>query len=1055
MQKNRWQKIGEIFKQAVVLPIEERQNFVEEICRDDKDLCREVLQLIVADTAKDNLLDERFLSLGVQILEADDFQINESEFSCYRVKKLLGRGGMGAVYLAEDVRLGRPVALKILPSSLGENPEHVQRFRQEARTASSISHPNVAHIYEFGEESERYFLAMEYVEGKTLRELLKKNPIDVAQIVKITLQIAEALVATHKRSIIHRDIKPENIIVTESGLVKVLDFGVAKLIDFQLPGNFSMLPETSLVNTTPGMIMGTIGYMSPEQLQNKKVDFRADIWSVGVVLYEMLAGRKPFEGKTAKEISKAITKKEPVPISFSKILPDEEASLKRIIARTLNKRVSLRYESAEELAFDLQQIKQKLEFHRHLSVSEIIDDAVTPYNFKKLERTQNSNFIEKSKQSWTQQSFSRKATILASLIVLLTFTVGVSIQYLSSFYVTQPPKFETFSPDSRSRLQISTLFGIRKKLESSIPFISFSPNGKSISFVMSGEGTDDIYIKQLNQTEPIRLTDGKWIYQTPVWSPDGKQIAFVSNRDNTSAIWTISPQGGTPVLKTNLDINFVSCQLLKWSNDTKRLFFQSGRRLKTIELDSGRIEEIKFPVENVGTAFNISADESLAAFVSMSGENQKLWIYNLKKGELTEITNEANLNLFPVILPDNRRIVYSSNQNGNSQLYVKDFISNINSQITFGDSNAYSPVVSPDGNRIVYVSENNIANIFTVDLNSKKELRLTEATKMQLFPALSKDLSNLVFQVAEEYSNFTQSPLKMKNLQTNNERILNGQTGFWAKWSPARDEIAYLRHQGREFNIWKMDFSNNQTKQLTNGGLLIGGYATAPFNMLTIPFNWSPDGRKLTFVSKQSGSENVWMINSDGANQQMLTDNNDQKIGYDSAIWSPDGSKISFVRRIQTEPNKFRYYILVSSNNQVKELFQDNRQIKLLGWGLNGSNLLVAVNNTTKTEIYALSETAEPKLLVKLIKSDFPSLSLSPDGRTIAFSSIRNGVYNTFSYSIHGKEKQLTDNEEDTILFSGISWSPAGDRIFYSKQSGGMQISMISDIPDSSIKTEK
>ncbi len=1056
MDQASWEKIEEVFHAVCNISAENRAAFLESACAGDEELKKEVESLIYYSENDDILSDNQHLHLGLDLLcKEKQKSLIGKKFGRYEITKLLGQGGMGAVYQAMDSTLNRFVALKLLPDYMVENDENINRFQKEALTASAISHPNIAHIYEAGIENNQQFIAMELIEGTTLRELMREKKVDIITGLDIICQTANALIAAHQVGIIHRDIKPENIMIRPDGYVKVLDFGIAKLSktnaseqNLKSGKKYSQSTNHDLQSTRAGLILGTIGYISLEQLNNKNVDMRTDIWSLGVVLYEVLSGNKPFKGKTVNEIRREISRNSPPPIFFSNLNTNDEAFIQKILAKMLDKDKEKRYKSAYELTKDLKELKQNLEFTQQFSTGEIIDSAVTQRNLKTFERTGNLSFIEKSKQFWTQQSLSRKALVLAIVISLLTFTAGVSIQYFSSIDAATPSEFESFSPDSRQRLQISTLFGVRKKLHGSIPFISFSPNGDSISFVMSGEGTNDIYIKQLNQNESTRITDGKWIYQTPVWSPDGQQIAFVSNRDNTNAIWTISPQGGTPVLKTNLEINFVSCQLLKWSKDGRRLFFQSGKTLNTIELDSGRIEEIKFPVENVGTVFNISKDESLAAFVSLNGENGKLWIYNLKTGELREITKEANINLFPVILPDNKRVVFSSNQNGNSQLYIADFIDKKNNQITFGDSNAFGPVVSPDGNRIVYVSETNLANVFSLDINSRKELRLTEATKMQLFPNLSKDRTNLVFQVTDQYSNFTQSPLKVKNLQTNLEYVLAGQQGFWAKWSPAKSEIAYLRHQGREFNIWKSKLSDDQPEQLTLGGISFGGYATAPFNLMVVPFDWSRDGRKITFVSKKSGSENVWVMESDGANPQMLTGNNDPQISYHSAIWAPDGSKIAFNRRTQIEPNKFRYDISLVSNNQEKALFQSDRNMKLLGWSGNGTNLLASVNNSNEVEIYELSETAVPKLMTKLIKADFHGLSFSPDGRTIAFSSGRDGVYNIFAYSINGEEKQLTDNKEDTVLFSGISWSPAGDRIFYSKQSGGIQISIISDNPE-------
>ena len=559
-----------------------------------------------------------------------------------------------------------------------------------------------------------------------------------------------------------------------------------------------------------------------------------------------------------------------------------------------------------------------------------------------------------------------------------------------------------------------------------------------------------IYVKQLNQNEPTKLTDGKWIYQTPVWSPDGQQIAFVSNRDNKSAIWTISPNDPTPFLKTNLEMDFNLCQLLKWSNDEKRLYFQKGRALKTIELDSGKVEDISFPLANVGSEFSISQDESLVAFVNLEGEKGTLWVYNLKTEELTEILNQEDSTFSPVLLPDNKRLVFSSNQNGNSQLYITDLASKKTAQITFGDSNAFSSAVSVDGRRIIFVSETNVANIFALDVNSKEETRLTEETRMQLFPDLSKDRTKLVFQVTGEASNFLSSPFKVKNLQTNSESVLENQTGFWAKWSPADDELAYLRKIGADYDIWKIDFANNQTKQITFGGISYEGQSILPFNLLSIPFDWSSDGSKITFVANQSKISNVWTIDSDGGNPQRLTDNDNPKIQYASPLWSRDVSKIAFNQKLQIEPNKSQYSISVFANNQIKEIFRNNRKIRFLGWAAKDNNLLASVYDPNEVEIYELSESFAPKLLTKLVKADFFSLVLSPDGNTIAYSAGRNGIHNIFSFSINGKEKQLIDNREDTILFSGISWSPAGDRIFYSKQSGGMQISMISDNSESS-----
>lgn len=1056
MNQTKWQKIEELFNAVLELPTEKQSAYLDTFCKDDE-LRNEVEALLSNAEKEDSFLGKPNFSLGLAVLgQEKKHLLDGKKLGRYQITRLLGEGGMGEVYLAEDLQLNRKIALKLLPAYLVEDNESVSRFQKEALAASSISHPNIAHIYEAGFEENRRYIAMEFVEGTTLRELINQKNLNVITALDIIWQTANALATAHQSGIIHRDIKPENIMIRGDGYIKVLDFGIAKLSELTASEAKNADPNEknpqslsqNLQATNPGLVMGTMSYISPEQLNNKNVDLRTDIWSLGVVLYEILSGNKPFNGKTINEIRKAILNKNPPPVAVSTVNSDNEAALRKILTKVLNKKAADRYQSMNELSQDIKDLKQKLEFSQQFSTGET-DSEKGSLGSGIIEQTQNSSFITKSKLFWNQQSLSKKTLLLALFIGILTFAVGISFQYFSRLYPDKISRFESFSPDSREKWKISTLFGIRKKLQGLIPSISFSPDGRSIAFAMSAEDATGIYVKQLNQNEPTKLTNDNWLYQTPVWSPDGQQIAFVSNRDNKNAIWTISSQGGTPVLRTNLEIKTSLCELLKWSNDGNRLFFKSSHALKTIELDSGQIKEITFPLENAGWNFSISNDESLISFMSLEGEKRKLWIYNLKNGELKEIATQTDSQFSPVIFSDNNRLIFSSTQNGNSQLYITDFVNNKPIQITFGDSNAFSPIVSADGKRIVYVSETNNANIFALDVSSKTETRVTEETQMQLFPNLSKDSSKLVFQTTVDTDTFLRSSLKIKNLQTNSESFLENQTGYWAKWSPTKDEIAYIQDIGAKSNIWKFDLTGNQIKQLTSDGLWVGGKMVAPFNLMTFPFDWSADGSKITFVSNQSKVSNVWTIDSDGENLQKLTDNDSPKLKYSSPKWSPDGSKIAFNQSHEIELKKFQYGVSIISSNQTKEIFQTNRETRFLGWDANGS-LLASVDNSNEVEIYKLSETSAPKLLTKLIKTDFHSLVASPDGKTIAYSARRNGIDNIFSFSINGKEKQLTDNREDTILFSGISWSPAGDRIFYSKQSGGIQISMISDDSEAS-----
>jgi eukaryotic-like serine/threonine-protein kinase len=348
MKMSRWQNVEMIFNEAVLLQAGDRYDFVVAATGSDEDLRMDILTLLDEADKTEDFLSEPVFNLGAQLLESEiSILLDKPVFANYKLRKLLGRGGMGAVFLAEDMRLERLVALKIIPSKLSENDERIRRFQHEAKTASAISHPNIAHIYEFGKAEDRYFLAMEYVPGKTLRELLDAKPLDRAQAIAIAIQIANALGAAHNAGIVHRDIKPENIVMGADS-VKILDFGLAKHSVDEKKNNSENV--NNVIQTTPGLIIGTTAYMSPEQVRGKSLDQRTDLWSLGVCLYEMLTGKRPFEGETSSDVQAAILLKDPPPL---KINDPKRGALQRILNRALSKDAEKRYQNATEFVVDL------------------------------------------------------------------------------------------------------------------------------------------------------------------------------------------------------------------------------------------------------------------------------------------------------------------------------------------------------------------------------------------------------------------------------------------------------------------------------------------------------------------------------------------------------------------------------------------------------------------------------------------------------------------------------------------------------------------------------
>jgi serine/threonine protein kinase len=366
MTPERYQQIGALFDEALECFPEERASFLERACGADAELRAEVEKLLANHSQSGEFLSRPAIDVAAAMLAKNHASFGpRKQISHYRILSLLGAGGMGEVYLAEDTRLRRKVALKVLPEIIAQDEDRLRRFEQEAFAASALNHPNILTIYEFAAEGKTHFLASEFIDGETLRARLGRAPLSLEETLDIAVQTAQALSAAHEAKIIHRDIKPENVMIRKDGLVKVLDFGLAKLVE---PAPLDAEAETRIQGLTQaGMIVGTIAYMSPEQGRGKPVDARTDIFSLGVVLYEMLTRRHPFMGETMSHTMVAILEKEPPPLAQAvKDLPGE---LEQIMKRAMAKNVDERYKSGAALLSDLKQLQKRLEFVAELERS--------------------------------------------------------------------------------------------------------------------------------------------------------------------------------------------------------------------------------------------------------------------------------------------------------------------------------------------------------------------------------------------------------------------------------------------------------------------------------------------------------------------------------------------------------------------------------------------------------------------------------------------------------------------------------------------------------------
>lgn len=535
IDKDRWAKVESIYHAALEHEPEERAAFVSNECAGDQELESEVGSLLKFDGQVDAFMPNPALNVAAKTLAASrvtsEDESKTEDIGPYRLLKLIGEGGSGSVYLAVDTRLDRKVAIKILSVDFTEDLDRVSRFKQEARATSSLNHPNIVTIFEVGETQGRNYIVTEFVEGAILRARLAAalpGGLDTKETVSILTQVLQALDAAHRAGIIHRDIKPENIIVRADGLVKVLDFGIAKL-DASQPASVDHL------TTRTGVVIGTAAYMSPEQARGQKVDHRTDIFSVGIVLYEMLSGHKPFEGETWSDVMAAVLVKDP-PAIDSAVAP---LALKVVVERCLEKDPDKRFQSASDLTFALRQ-------------ATITDQSETgPSAVTHNQPT--------STASW------HKTGLVIAIIIIAVLIAGIVWSKTSPTIHEQAKKPLTAPTDSESKTTLTwvdrtgTAQGtIGETGEYSGP--ALSPDEQQVVVALNDPEveTRDLWVLSRTNGEQRRLTSDPADEMNPLWSPDGKWIFFTANKNGVRNIYRVSASGEGPtesVLASNEDLN--------------------------------------------------------------------------------------------------------------------------------------------------------------------------------------------------------------------------------------------------------------------------------------------------------------------------------------------------------------------------------------------------------------------------------------------------------------------------------------------------------------------
>ncbi len=882
MDPQRWKQVEGVLHSVRERAPEQRDAFLRQACAGDAALEREVRSLLSVDKRAGSFLEHPAMEVAARSLadslHSKDFEIGTT-FSHYRILGKLGDGGMGAVYKAEDTRLHRFVALKFLSEEFASDPQALHRFQREARAASALNHPNIVTLHDIANASGVDYLAMEYVDGKSLDKLITPKGLALAQAISYATQIAGALAAAHAAGIVHRDIKPANLIVTSEGQVKILDFGLAKLTDQDLSKSQAKSVETL---TETGTILGTVAYMSPEQAAGHETDHRSDIFSLGIVLYEMVSGRRPFQGKSQVDVLHAIIYDSHP--SITSIPP----RLEEILEKTLEKDPKERYQHAADLSIDLKRVERS---PRSAAVSAPSLSAAS------------------HRSRWVPWALAAIAALLLAALAFLGF----------AYFRRKPPleqtlRYQIFAPGASE-------------------FPALSPDGRYLAFVTNSNGPNQVWIRALDALEarPLAGTDGA---SYPFWSPDSAYLGFFTdngllqkialaggpaqtlcdaskgrggtwNRDGVvlfspgpaSPIFRVPAAGGVPVAVTKVPegpsggdrfpvflpdgVHFLynagsnkpadagifagslndaaAVRLLPDvanplyappaapGGGTGYILFRHGDTLTAAPFDakSLKITGDMFPVAeqvwlsvNTGFgAFSVS-ENGMLAFRSGSVAPDRELVWLNRAGKRLETVGKPGAFREFTISPDGKTLAVLITGGTKSDVWLLDMGRGVLSRFTFNSGNNRSPIWSPDGSLLAFASEPQGA--FSFDIIQK--------------PMGGNSHEEVLF------------------------RSVNG--GWQDDWSPDGKWLVYHQYGSTTANdLWLLPLTGERKPV---------PYLQTPFDELNAHF--SPDGKWMLYQSNESGRFEVYVQSfpPSGTKYQI------SPMGGADAQWRRDGKELYF-----------------------------------------------------------------------------------------------------------------------------------------------------------------
>ena len=990
MDPERWKRIKEVVQAAVELKAEERPAFLDSECRGDPTLRREVESLIDYQEEASGFLESTAIKDAALLMaDAQPSCMEGRTIGHYNLARKIGEGGMGEVYLAHDTSLNRRVAIKFLSGELNTDERARRRLIREARATACLEHANICSVYEASEQDHLTFIVMQYVEGETLAERIARKPLEIEEVLDIAEQVADGLAEAHSHGIIHRDVKPQNVMLTARGQVKVLDFGLAKMGRSQEVAASELATESLM--SGPRVIAGTVPYMSPEQLRAEAIDSRCDIFSLGVVMYEMITGRQPFARGSSAETIAAIQMVEPAPLRTYKAEAPE--ALQSIVKKSLQKEREERYQTARELVLDLRSLKHRLEFEQelershppgvgeggqHLAIAaanEAADAGLAAVTQPATATAHQGGEIKRRKMA---------AAVITGATLLVLFALGLGLYRFAGSNQSQPA--------SATKTIASTLNMTRLTGSAKVQNAAVSPDGKYIVYVVKEGARQSLWLRQVAVTSNVQILapaevqyvgetfspDGNLIYyvaidsnnpagalyQVPVlggaprrilmgisspvaFSPDGNRIAFLRSEEQTTGEFNlmVADVDGTNerwlAVRKGYEYKWFGNGGPGWSPDGKQIAAPGGSEtgdfrwfVIVVDVESG--VQTEFSSQRFLNTGRICwlADKSgmVVSATTQQSDFKQIWLISYPGGEARQITRDLNdYNLGLSMTADSKLLVTVQNDITDDIWVGPADNPSQARQITSGRRDGRRGLAwTPDG-RIVYPSYlSGNADIWIMNADGTNQKQLTYSPYRDGGPAVSPDGRYVVF------------------------------------WS----------NRAGGFSLWRMDIDGGNVKPLTSG--------QEDFSP-----QFSPDGRWIVFDSTRPDKGTLWKVSIDGGEPVQLTD----KLTWSSSI-SPDGKLIACYYKHQPD-SPVKILIMPFEGGDPLGVFDmptglgkdDTDMEGPVAWTSDGRAILyLDIQGGTRNLWRQALNSEKPAQLTNYTSNGIRWSSLSNDGRQIALT---------------------------------------------------------------------